>query len=142
MRQRSLLPVPVARHTVRSSVQPPLQQFSTTTWDNNHDFGYDMSPIRNNFSPQPLLDRGEHFLRKPVKALGSTYKSAFNYKREILGHMKTGQRCYLCLSIKADRDTPVHRRFWGILWCRTCLATYTVGKLSTEVFLPSAVKIC
>ncbi|MCJ1383452.1 hypothetical protein MMC17_006566 [Xylographa soralifera] len=128
----------------RSSVPPPPQQFPTTTWDRTHDFGYDISPIRNNFSHLPLLDRGDPFLRKPVKALGSAYKPVFNYKREVLGHLKTGQRCYLCLSIKTDRDTPVHRRHWGLLWCRTCLATYTVaatavmGVQNYEALLDSA----
>ena len=131
MRQR-LLPAAVPVNVGRSSVPPLVQPLPTTTWNRTHDLGYDISPVRNNFSPPPLLDCGDRFLRKPVKALGSAYKAVFNYKREILGHLKTGQRCYLCLSIKTDRDTPVHRWYWGLLWCRTCLAMYTVGKLTIE----------
>ncbi|MCJ1389018.1 hypothetical protein MMC18_001871 [Xylographa bjoerkii] len=133
LRQRSLLQDPALPHVTRNSVPPPSQQFRTTTWDRSHDFGYDISPIRNNFAPSPSLDRGDRSLRKPVKALGSAYKPVFNYKREILGHLKAGQRCYLCLSIKTDRDTPVHRWHWGLLWCRTCLAKYTVGATAVTV---------
>ncbi|MCJ1402068.1 hypothetical protein MMC11_005287 [Xylographa trunciseda] len=131
VKQRSLLPVPVPNHVARSTV--PLQQFWTTTWDRSPDFGYDISPIRNNFSPSLPVDRGDRSPRKPLKALGSTYRPVFNYQREILGHLKTGQRCYLCLSIKTDRDTPVHRWYWGLLWCRTCLAKYTVAATAVSV---------
>ena len=67
-------------------------------------------------------------VRKRVKALGARYELVFNYKREILGRLKSGQRCYICLCIIPGM-LHTHIAEWGLKWCPACFKKYTVGKL-------------
>ncbi|MCJ1479203.1 hypothetical protein MMC13_007887 [Lambiella insularis] len=64
--------------------------------------------------------------REPVRALGSAFKPGFNYKREIVGHLRSGVRCYVCLDIKDGPVKPVRFREWGLLWCSSCFAQHTI----------------
>ena len=66
-------------------------------------------------------------VRKRVKALGAGYELVFNYKREILGRLKSGQRCYICLCIIPGM-LYTHIAEWGLKWCSACFKKYTVGK--------------
>ena len=70
-----------------------------------------------------------------VQALGGPYQSSCDYRAEILGHMKTNQRCFICLCIRNSAGAPVdskpHRQ-WGILFCSGCLKDYSIGGCLTN----------
>ena len=99
------------------------------SWTDKRAIGYDLSPIRTHF---PSLFSGfEISQRKKVQAIGGQYEPFFNYKREILGYLRTSRRCFVCLSIKTSLDSAVTCRRWGMLWCSHCIAEYTIGKSTT-----------
>ena len=84
--------------------------------------------------PRPASNTMNQLLpvRKRVIALGAGYEPFFNYKREIFGRIKSGQRCYICLYIIPNMPWS-HITEWGLKWCPACFKKYTVGKLPTVI---------
>ena len=118
-----------------------IHSFNTRTMQNFHP-GYDLSPSRSNyggistgFSPAGFSGR-QH-----IQALGGPYEPVFNYKREIVGYLKTSQRCYICLNLKGPAGESVNIWRWGILFCTDCLKEHTVSKLHVILLLNSQVLI-
>ena len=107
---------------------PPANSDTTILngWADRRGIGYDLSPIKAEFPS--LFSMPLAAGRRKIAALGGPYQPLFNYKREILGYMKTLKRCFLCLSIKTSLDSSVTCWKWGILWCSYCIADYSVGK--------------
>lgn len=60
--------------------------------------------------------------------IGHVYDPDFNYKREIIGHLKSRRRCVLCLKSDRSEVRCTLRWRWGLLWCPACLSEYSIGK--------------
>jgi hypothetical protein len=96
--------------------------------------GYDMSPVEGPIIMFRSLDATELDERRVVKALGGHFRPIFNYRREILGYLKEGLRCYVCSSLCSTHmqgGNPLSKKL-GVWWCLPCLTKYTISKLITR----------
>lgn len=90
---------------------------------------YDSSPIRSNYGdPSAGYSSAGLSERRRIQALGGPYQPMFNYRREIVGYLKTSKRCYICLNLKGPAGESVNTWRWGILFCTECLKKHTVSK--------------
>lgn len=102
---------------------------------NSHS-GYDLSPTQSDHggASRAFSSAALHG-RRHVQALGGSYQPVFNYKREIVGYLKTSQRCYICLNLTSADGEAVDTWRWGILFCNECLKQHTISKLQRDPFL-------
>ncbi|KAA6415373.1 MAG: hypothetical protein FRX48_00088 [Lasallia pustulata] len=114
--------------TLASPLAPPMpiHSINARTMQTFHP-GYDLSPTRSKYGGISTgISSAGLSGRQHVQALGRPYEPVFNYKREIVGYLKTSQRCYICLNLKGPAGESVNTWRWGILFCTECLKEHTV----------------
>lgn len=70
--------------------------------------------------------------RERVRCLGGAYQPDFNYRREILGRLRTKGYCYMCMATKDTDGHTLKSWMWNMLICSDCVKDWTVCKLSAK----------
>lgn len=74
--------------------------------------------------------------REKVRCLGGTYQPYLNYRREILGRLRTKAYCYFCMAMKDTDGHLLKCWMWNMLICPDCVKEWTICK-----FFPNKYKI-
>lgn len=84
----------------------------------------------------PHINNAARCGRERLRCLGAAYQPYFNYRREILGRLRTKAYCYLCMAMKDTDGHLLKCWMWNMLICPDCVKEWTVCK-----FFPNGYKI-
>ena len=103
------------------------------------DFGLDLKPFNRNYAFHPNVDDAVHHLRakqpdsvpavirEKHMLLGGPYDPFFDYQLEIIGHLRSLTRCFICLGKEGPKNTSVVITAWSMCFCHGCFEKYAIS---------------